>query len=439
MMQDYEELLRRVLRIVGDERRAEIEEEVGRRMAEDPRLTRLGALYIVASDLGVFSETRQSPPVVPLGKLVGGLSSVNVEARVIGLSPPRKGRAIYLRLGDSTGKVFATAWGKAAEMLTELGVKVGSAILVKNAYTREKSDGSVELHIGEQAELEIGGHGPPALESFFSEMTAMIGSGGVLDFKAYILGYSNLRTARVKGEESAVREILLGWDGVLVEMDLWRELAESFSPLIVGAKGLVAGARWSSDKITSSARTSIHIPGDGERLSFPLLYVSRQLSPEDSLASCGSWVFRVPSKNLKIGRSYRVEAFHFEKRGRAWIMVPDEYSEAEGAVSGPTPRRIVDLAPGMTEVYLEGEVASKSPRTSVETRRGEVGLLSFWLRDETGAIFCKAWGRAALEADRIAEGDRVAIAFAQVTKNPWGERELSLSESSYILSLVETP
>jgi len=297
-MQDYEELLRRVLRIVGDERRAEIEEEVEKRIAEDPRLTRLGALYIVASDMGVFNEARQAPPVVPLGKLVGGLGSVNVEARVIGLSTLRKGRAIYLRMGDSTGKVFATAWGKAAEKLTELGVKVGSTILVKNAYTREKPDGSVELHIGEQAELEIGGHGPPALESFFSEMTAIIGSGGVLDFKAYIMGYSNLRTARVKEEESAVREILLGWDGVLVEMDLWRELAESFSPLIVGARGLVAGARWSSDKITSSARTSIHIPGGGERLSFPLLYVSRQLSPEDSLASCGSWVFRASLQGL---------------------------------------------------------------------------------------------------------------------------------------------
>jgi hypothetical protein len=72
-MRDYEELLTKVLRIVGEERRSEIEEEVERRISEDPRLTRLGALYMVAGELGLFGESSRGPPVVPLGKLVGGL------------------------------------------------------------------------------------------------------------------------------------------------------------------------------------------------------------------------------------------------------------------------------------------------------------------------------------------------------------------------------
>lgn len=439
MMRDYEELLTKVLRIVGEERRSEIEEEVERRISEDPRLTRLGALYMVAGELGLFGESSRGPPLVPLGKLVGGLGSVNIEARVMGLSVLSGRQATSLRLGDSSGKVFATAWGRASEMLTKLRVRVGSTLQVMNAYTREKPDGSVELHMGEHAEIGEGGQGLPPLESLFSDMDAVIGAGGPLDFRAYLLGYTDKRLARVGGEESIVREILLGWDGVMVEMDLWREQAESINALTIGAELLVAGARWSRDKFTSSSRTSLNFREGAGRIVFPPISISRQLSSEEALGLCGGWVVRVASKGLRPGGTYHVDAFHFEKRGRAWVMVPDEYREAEDVVERPRLRRIGWLAAGMLEVSVEGELASKSPITRIATRRGEAELLSFWLKDETGAIFCKAWGRAAAELDRHAEGERIAILFAQVSRNPWGEKELSVSESSYILPPVEIP
>ncbi|MEM2085404.1 MAG: hypothetical protein QXW60_06060 [Nitrososphaerota archaeon] len=433
-MRDYEDLLRRVLKIIGEDRREEVEEEVERRMVEDPRLTRLGALYVVAGELGVFESLRRGVSTVALSKLVGGLGSVNIEARVIGLSRiVRRGQTtLYLRLADSTGVVDAAAWGPAVSKLETLNLGVGAGILVENAFTRERPDGSVEVLLGDQAEVSMAGAGLPPLSQFFKDLGEVFETRGAIDFRAVVLGLSEARRVNVRGEETGVRDVLLGWRGVKAELSLWRELADVLDESSVGREIYVAGAKWSpAGRITTSSRTGILLPDHGPAEP-RLIKVERDLhQPNLLLGITGEGVERIYSENIRPGEVVLVKGFKYVHTGRSWVLVPGRFEPWRGEYEArPKPLSIRDLRVGMVDVYTEGELLSKSPLTRLSTRRGEIEFSSCWIRDETGSIFCKAWGGAASMLAGLEEGWRVALYLVRVLGNPWGEREIHIGEDS---------
>lgn len=435
-MRDYEELLRRVLRVVGEERREEVEGEVERRIAEDPRLTRLGALYVVAGELGIFENLKQSVSTVVLSKLVGGLGSVNIEARIIGLSKTsRRGETmIYLRLADSTGVVDAAAWGSAAEQIETLRIGVGGAILVRNAFTKERPDGSVEVLFGDQAEISEAGPGLPPLEQFFTDLLDVFEARGTFDFRAVVLGLSDERRVSVRGEEAGVRSALLGWGGVKAEMSLWREQAGTLDESSVGREVYVSGAKWSSTGvITTSSRTSIYLP-EGKSMEPRLIRIEQALlRPNTLLGVTEDGVERVYSQSLVPGQLLRVKSFKYVQVGRSWAMAPLDFELSEGGAElRPRPLSIRDLKVGMVDVYVEGEVVSKSPSTKISTRRGELDFSSCWVKDETGSIYCKAWSAASSMLEGVDEGSRVSLFLVRVLENPWGEKEIHIGEDSLV-------
>lgn len=427
--------MRRVLRLVGEERREEIEVEVERRVAEDPRLTRLGALYIVAGELGLFEGLKQGSSTVALSKLVGGLGSVNIEARVIGLSrPKREPPVVYLRLGDDSGVVDAVAWGDAIGRLEAVNVAVGKSILVKGAYTRERPDGSVEVHLGEHAEVSEGRPGLPPLEQFFAELSEVFEARGAVDFKAVILGFSEVRNVSVKGEAVGVRDSLIGWRGVKAELSLWREHVGLLDESSIGKIAYVAGAKWSpGGTLSTTSRSSILIPPLPAQEPI-LIKIDRDLPQQGMLLGITQdGVERVYSENIKPGQLISVKKMRYRRVGKGWAIIPIEYELAE-AEAEPRPRiqSISDLRVGMLDASVGGEVVSKSPATRLKTKKGEADFSSFWLRDASGSIFCKAWGEAVKMLEEIREGEQVVLYFIRVARNPWGERELYIGEESLV-------
>lgn len=434
-MSDYEALLRRVLSLVGEERREEIEVEVERRVAEDPRLTRLGALYIVAGELGLFEGLKQGSSTVALSKLVGGLGSVNIEARVIGLSKPRREPpVVYLRLGDDSGVVDAVAWGDAIGRLESVGVAIGKSILVKGAYTRERPDGAVEVHLGEHAEISEAGPGLPSLERFFVELPEVFEVRGAVDFKAVILGFAEARSVSVKGEDVGVRDLLVGWRGVKAELSLWREHIGMISESDIGKIAYVAGAKWSPrGTLSTTSRSSILIQQPLEQEPI-LIKIDRRLPQQGMLLGITrDGVERVYSESIKPGQLISVKKMHYRRVGKGWAVIPLEYELAEAeAEPRPSLQSIGDLRVGMINASVKGEVVSKSPATRLITKKGETDFSSFWLRDASGSIFCKAWGEAVKMLEEVGEGDRVALLFVRVVRNPWGEREIYIGEESLV-------
>ncbi|MEM1518362.1 MAG: hypothetical protein QW789_04500, partial [Nitrososphaerota archaeon] len=64
------EILHKILHKVGYEKRGELEKRINQLINENPRLSRLGALYLIGEELGIFEQVDSVEYTVPIAKLV---------------------------------------------------------------------------------------------------------------------------------------------------------------------------------------------------------------------------------------------------------------------------------------------------------------------------------------------------------------------------------
>lgn len=127
-------------------------------------LTEQGALFLVASDLGVTVDyDNERPP--SLSRLEADSRSVTVLGRILSLGKPKmftrksdstKGLLSKLIIYDSSGAAVVTVWDSAVMRLLDpaMGVKPGDVIEISEAYTRAGLDGRPELNIGEKGQFK---------------------------------------------------------------------------------------------------------------------------------------------------------------------------------------------------------------------------------------------------------------------------------------------
>lgn len=127
-------------------------------------LTDQGALFLVASDLGVtvdYDHTR--PP--SLVQLETDLRSISVVGRVLSVGIPKpfarkgdssKGILSKLILYDSSGVAVVSLWNDAVLRVLDsaLSLKPSDAIKITEAYTRAGLDGRAELNVGDRGRIE---------------------------------------------------------------------------------------------------------------------------------------------------------------------------------------------------------------------------------------------------------------------------------------------
>lgn len=443
-MHSYDELLSRILSRIGEDKRAEIEEAVERLITEDPRLTRLGALFIIADEQGVFNESVQPEYFIPISKLVGGLSSVNVKVRVIGISGPvgwDDAEMTYLRLGDASGVVSGIAWREASEQLRSKGIGLGDVVVIRNGYTRERIDGGVELHLGRSAEVtKTGGEELPDLSSFFQPLDRAVGMQGEVDLKAEVLAVADKRGVTIRGRVAAVRDALLGWGSVTAPFVAWRHSADSLSGEMVGRVAYISSAKIERGAVSSISRTCIHV-AEGEepiRRGFALKVldvISSSGEHDEYIAASRRAVMHLLGRGLRPGMVIEPHRYEFVQRHGRWMVRVHEYSELRD--EGGWPSCLVPLSEireGMVDICARGVVSSKAPLSRVRTRRGEVESVTFWLREGANAVFCRAWTRHAELVDGIPEGSRAELRWVRARRSRGGEVELQIDGYAKIVT-----
>ncbi len=105
---------------------------------------------------------KTEPKTVKLSELEEGMNSIETVGRVIEISDVREferqdgseGKAATLTVGDETGKRKVTLWDSKTKIIDELDV--GDIIRITNSYTVSGSYGDIEIHLGEDAEVEVG-------------------------------------------------------------------------------------------------------------------------------------------------------------------------------------------------------------------------------------------------------------------------------------------
>jgi ssDNA-binding replication factor A large subunit len=119
------------------------------------------ALRLIAKDYGVIISEYKPDIEVKIEDLVPMMKNVTLVVtvdRVLGIKEfikkdNNKGKVGKAIIRDETGSAFLVVWDDKTEFLHKL--KPGTEILIKQAYTREGFDGSLEIHIGDKGEIQI--------------------------------------------------------------------------------------------------------------------------------------------------------------------------------------------------------------------------------------------------------------------------------------------
>ncbi|MCX8193737.1 MAG: OB-fold nucleic acid binding domain-containing protein, partial [Nitrososphaeria archaeon] len=158
MEEEFEKLMARVLKAIPGISREEVEAMVDEKVKSNLYLNRVGALLLVAEELGIFDvrekvseEILEEASYVNLGELVPGLNNVSVKGviyAVIGPITSKNYRLLKLKVGDRTGRLEVYVWEDKIKEIENLSLRVGDHIAIINAHTKEKLEtGEVEIHL----------------------------------------------------------------------------------------------------------------------------------------------------------------------------------------------------------------------------------------------------------------------------------------------------
>lgn len=119
-----------------------------------------GALYLVASDLGITLERPSTD--LSVKELYIGASEITVLTRFLGAYPigtfSRKkgetGRYKRIIMFDGKHNATLTCWDDRAELADNLGLKTGDLIRIHNGYVKAGLDGNGALNLGERGSIE---------------------------------------------------------------------------------------------------------------------------------------------------------------------------------------------------------------------------------------------------------------------------------------------
>ncbi|OYT67945.1 MAG: hypothetical protein B6U65_01370, partial [Candidatus Wolframiiraptor sp. EX4484-121] len=182
--EEYEKLMERVLARFPELSREEVEALVESKLRESSLLNRVGALLLVAEELGAFKESgeeaRGQRAYTRIGDLVPGLNDVSVRGVIYAIDrliEVRDHKLMRLKLGDRSGSVNVILWDERAEEAERLGLGVGDLAAIIHGYTRERIEtGEPEIHVGRNGMLMRlePEPGAPKPESYFMDLGAAL-------------------------------------------------------------------------------------------------------------------------------------------------------------------------------------------------------------------------------------------------------------------------
>ncbi len=440
MVVNFEALIERIRQRFGEEAVRRVLEGVEEAVRRDPKLTRFGALLVVAGELGYLRSEGDARPSLRIGELVGGLRSVAVAGRLLGLKGPieRGGkRMLVLRVADGSGSVDAVAWGQAADRVASSGVRVGDAVRISNARSREGTGGEVELHLDEGSRLEV------AEVSELPPLTALVTGfpphveDRSLDVIGTVVGLAEERALTVSGKETVVRDALISVGGRLVELTVWSRHLEGSSQLEPWTEFLITSVRYRDGGLSTSSRTCVSPlsrSAPSEALG-PLRVLSSRPNGTYLLTNGRSYVL---SRGKELDRElvFSVVSCRFVREGRHWWMEPDEVEPLEGVeVAEPADVPLGGLKRGMRGVAVTGRLLNVSQLSEVRTPSGRVATVAFWLSDGTRSVYCRAWREAAERISSIPEGRAVRLRYVRVEADRYGGTVVTVDPESDVVEL----
>ena len=461
-MTEYESLLDKLLEQKPELSRSDIEERIKQKKDKIGAgyLTDQGALFLIASDLGV-SLSEPLKVEMSLKDLFVGAKEISLESRVLSLAPAKQytrkdGSPFLLRTmtvydNDSTASV--KLWDEKASLPEIEDMKPGDLIKIIKAYVKSDLNGKPTINIGSGSHIEPSHNESdiPSINDITVDVSKVkegdtdLAVSGKIDGMISSMEFTNSRGQPGK----ALRLRLKGDDGNSIRVVLWGK-DESSVPKIISldAKVRLLGIRTKSGnqglEIHGNESTVVEIEGkqEAEPILFRIISIAKLDSGKTMILGVDKEkrMFNISDSSentLQFKENDVVECMPSKVFGNSITL--DENSFVRKMDDDSTILNKTQIRTKISDVKVGGNycveaIILKVPeRREVQTKYGESVLLSeMFVEDDSGQIWIKGWRNQARLIDNCSIGEIISVTGVNAKSGLEGRIELFLSPFSII-------
>jgi len=461
-LSEFDSLLNKLLEQKPELSRSDIQEMVNKKKEKIGAgyLTDQGALFLIASDLGV-SLGEQLKVEMGLKDLYVGAKEITLETRVMNVYPAKQfsrkdGSQFLLRtmtVYDSDSRAKVKLWDEKANLPGIENLKPGDLIKIIKAYVKSDMTGTPIINLGSGSSLETSEtlSNIPTLDSITEDVSTIkenqqnLVVTGTLDGNVRLSEFTNFKGKPGK----ALHLRLKGKDGAITRVVLWNSDEGSLPKMITqGAKTRLIGVRTKRGQqgleLHGDEGTVIEIEGAKEIQPVTVRILSLIKNDSDNILILATDQNKKlvnitdnagVSKDLKIGEA--VEYMPTKMYGNSVILENDSFVRKINDEQFPSINdlrtKIRDLKPNDNIYCIEAIILKMPEKREVQTKTGElVSLSEMFIEDETGQIWLKGWRNQARMLDQFSQGEIITVVGVTAKAGLEGRTELFLTPFSDI-------
>jgi len=461
-LSEFEDLLSKLLEQKPELSRSDLEEQIKQKKEKIGAgyLTDQGALFLIASDLGI---SLSEPLKVEMGlkDLYLGAKEISLETRVMNISPPKQysrkdGSPFFLRTmtvydNDSTASV--KLWDEKANIPGINELKPGDLVKIVKAYVKSDLNGTPTINIGSGSTIETTENKSeiPTIDSITVDVSSVqenqkdLVVSGIIDGQINSMKFTNSRgepgkglTLRLKGnDDNSMRVVIWGKD----EEDIPSVIA-------LGAKARLLGVKTKSGnqglEIHGNEATIIEIEGSQETQPITARIIS--ISKSDS---GNNLILGVDDKKNLLRFTDSSEILNGFQEGDVIECMPSKVFGSSITLNKNSFARKIEDSETIPKrdglrikisnvkvgdiVCIEAIILKIPDRREVQTKTGEsIALSEMFVEDDSEQIWVKGWRNQARLIDKCSLGEIVSITDLNVKAGLEGRIELFLSAFSSV-------
>ena len=462
-MSEFDELLEKIQEQKPELTKQDIDDRIKQKKEKigTGYLTDHGALFLIASDLGI--SLKQTLKIeMSLKDIYIGAKDVSIESRVLNISPTKQfsrkdGSPFLLRtmtVYDNDSAVSVKLWDEKANLPGIEELKPGDLIKIIKAYVKSDLDGSPTINVGSGSNIE-----PTKKESKIravDELTIDISEvkenqtnlvvAGKIDGNITTLEFTNRRGEPGKG----LKIRLKGKDDTTKGVVIWGR-DESFLPKVIpqNAKVRLLGVRTKVGnqglEIHGNEATLVEIEGGKESEPVIVRIATMKRNDGGKTVAMGidnnkNIVYLSDSSNLldpfTVGDV--IECMPSQVFGSSITINHDSFvRKIDDDKSIPElsslRTKISEIKPG-NDYCVEAIILKEPEKREVQTKTGETILLSeMFVEDDSDQIWIKGWRNQAILLDGLSVGEIISVTTVNAKAGLEGRTELFLTPFSVIV------
>ena len=461
-MSEFEDLLSKLLENAPELSRSVIEERIAEKKKKigSGYLTNQGALFLVASDLGISLQQSQTTEI-ELKDLFVGAKEVTLQSRVLNLSPAKQfnkkdGTPFFLRtmtVYDANSRVSVKLWDEKATLPEIENLKPGDLVKIIKAYVKSDLTGAPTLNIGSGGTIESTKSNStiPLIESIAVDANQVKENEKDLVVTGTINGIiSLLEFKNSKGQPSTALKFRIKgtYDG-LISVVLWGK-NESILPKMISPNAAVKlyGVRTKIGnqglEIHGNDATIIEV--DGKQEIEPVIVRLLSVTKSNSGATTALGINKskkmiqitdVSGAIAKFDSNSIIECMPSKIFGN--IIKIDQDSFVRKIEDDSLPN-VSELRTKISEIKEENglcieAIILKTPeRREIQTKSGEtIALSEMFVEDDSAQIWIKSWRQQADLLNNFTSGDVITVLGVNAKPGLEGRIELVLTSYSKII------